>query len=87
MNKAQELLLECFEAKFNMEIQDQLRNMDDKFLARLVGISPSDVSDFRKGLKKFLDERTQFQTLKKALMSYLPYWLKEHPRDPQRAAA
>jgi len=88
MNKAQELLLECFEAKFNMDLNTKIKNMKDDFLGRLVGISSSDAKEFRMELQKFLDDRTQFQTLNKALMAFLPIWRGKHPSpDDVRVAA
>jgi hypothetical protein len=80
MNKAQQLMCECYEAKFNMDILTQIKQMKDDFLARLVGISKGDTDAFKKGIQKFLAERTQFQSLKKALMAYLPTWKAEQEK-------
>ena len=72
MNLAQEFILEIDEVRFNRDILTRIKDMKDDFLARFVGIPKEQASEFKKQFEEFLKERTQFQSLKTAILAFLP---------------
>lgn len=75
MNLSEEVLFLTERRSFNTDIIDQVSSMKDDFLSRFIGVKKDDLPKFRKMFREWVAQRTQFKSLKNALLNFLPFFM------------